>query len=136
MVDMAKDVPLVSQRLALLTEGSSESAIRRAMVDGHLQRVRRGAYVSANEGGAVPQWNRHLLLVIATVPKLSSAAVISHSSAAALHGLALWPLPSTQVHVSRNGTGGGGRRTRTLHLHVGPLTSVDVVTSEGTQPPR
>lgn len=131
MIDTTKDVPVVAQRLELLTEGVSESAIRRATVGGHLQPIRRGAYIAVNEGGAIPLWSRHLLLVIATAPKLTSGAVISHGSAAALHGLSLWPLPSARVHVSRNGTGGGGRRTRTLHLHVAPLTSAEVVSVRG-----
>lgn len=131
MIDTTKDVPNVAQRLAMLAEGLSESAIRRATVDGHLQPIRRGAYIATDEVRAVPQWNRHLLLVTATAPKLGSGAVISHGSAAALHGLALWPLPSARVHVSRNGTGGGGRRTRTLHLHVAPLTSAEVVSVRG-----
>ena len=72
------------------------------------------------------------MLVAATAPKLAPDAVISHVSAAALHGLAVWPLPADRVHISRNGTPGGGRRTRTLHLHVSALTAADVVDLGGT----
>lgn len=131
MIDMTRDVPDVTQRRALLAEGSSESAIRRATVDGPLQRIRRGAYVAVDEVRSVPPWNRHLLLVTATAPKLGSGAVISHGSAAALHGLAVWPLPSARVYVSRDGIGGGKRRTRTLHLHVAPLPDAEVVSIRG-----
>ena len=80
---------------------------------------------------AVPAWDRHALLVVATAPKLASGAVVSHVSAAALHGLALWPPPPDRVHISRDGSCGGGRRTRTLHVHVGPLPVNDVVWVEG-----
>ena len=117
----------ITQRRALLAEGISDSAIRHAMAGGDLRRIRRGAYLAANHDKAVPQSGRHPLLVAATAPKLAPDAVISHVSAAALLGLAVWPPPLDRVHISRNGTRGGGRRTRTLHLHISPMTATDVL---------
>ena len=48
-----------------------------------------------------PQAARHRLLVRATMAGLRRPAVVSHQSAAVLHGLPLWDVPLDRVHVTR-----------------------------------
>lgn len=114
------------QRSALLAEGVTDSGIRHATNVGALRRIRRGAYVAGSGDDADPLFGRHAVIVAATAPKLDPDSVISHVSAAAVHELAVWPLPVDRVHTSRNGARGGGHRTQTLHSHVTPLTAADV----------
>jgi len=67
---------------------------------------------------------RHRQLIDATFP-LPGAGVVSHLSAAVLHGLPVWGDPLRLVHVTR--TSGTGRREGHLHLHVTPLGTGAVV---------
>lgn len=92
---------------------------------GELRPVRRGAYVHGelpNEAEA-----RHLLAVHAAVAELSGEAVISHGSAALLHGLPLWNVPLRRVHATRNRRRSGGRLDDRVHLHSAPLAADEVV---------
>jgi hypothetical protein len=73
--------------------------------DGTLLPVRRGAYV--RERPAEPtRDDQHRELVFATALQLHDAAVISHGSAAILHGLPIWPTAIDRVHVTRNRNSG------------------------------
>jgi len=56
--------------------------------------------------------------------------VLSHGSAAVLHGLPVWPDQLTQVHITRN-RAGGGRRRRYVHVHGLPLDPGDTVSVDG-----
>ncbi|WP_232660366.1 hypothetical protein [Pseudonocardia sp. TRM90224] len=62
----------------------------------------------------------HLARLRSTLPELSGDAVVSHVSAALLHGLPVWDVPLARVHVTRD-RASGGRRGRHLHVHVAPL---------------
>lgn len=62
----------------------------------------------------------------ATLRQSSDQAVVSHLSAAVLHDLPVWDDQLSQVHLTRNRTGGGKRR-RYVHLHPGHLMPEDVV---------
>jgi len=108
--------PTILQRSTLLQMGDDDRGIRRLRAAGIVTPVRRGAYSLTADQASIQPWERHALVVTATVPKLGSGAVVSHVPAAALHDLALWPTRLLPVHISRRITG-GGRRTRTLHLH-------------------
>ena len=65
---------------------------------------------------------RHRLLIGATL-ELTADGVVSHSSAAVLHGLPTFG-PLTQVHLTR--TDGRGKRRGYVHLHVAPLTASEI----------
>jgi hypothetical protein len=53
--------------------------------------------------------DKHRDLIFATAPQLYDGAVISHGSAAVLHGLPTWPNAIDRVHVTRNRNSGGNR---------------------------
>jgi hypothetical protein len=56
--------------------------------------------------------------------------VISHISAAVLHGLPVWGVALNRVHATRSRSS-GGHRGRTLHLHAVPLEPDEVAEVDG-----
>ena len=90
--------------------------------------LQRGAYlVGADE---LDRRGRHLLAVRATLAGLRNAAVVSHGSAAALHGLPLWRVPLAQVQVTRRPPARSADEGR-LHTYVARLRPEDVVVLGG-----
>ena len=73
---------------------------------------------------------RHAVLIRAALPHLAPHWVLSHVSAAVVHGLPIWRLAADHVHVSRGGSG-GARVTRGVHRHVNPLPEDDVTVAGG-----
>jgi len=102
-------------------------ALTRQVRVGSLVRVRHGAYASAHGADAV---ERHLQLVAATWPLLGEGAVLSHASAAALHGLPTWECDLAKVSVTRP-HGGHGRTGAWLHARLGTLDAEQVCEVEG-----
>ncbi|SDS19220.1 Transcriptional regulator, AbiEi antitoxin, Type IV TA system [Friedmanniella luteola] len=107
----------------LLAEGYSHNELAQSARRGELVRLRRGSYLDPDEVSEDAAL-RHRQLVGATLP-LPGAGVVSHLSAAVVHGLPVWGDPLRLVHVTR--TSGTGRREGHLHLHVTPLGPADVV---------
>ncbi len=64
--------------------------------------------------------------------QVSGEAVVSHGSAAVMHGLPTWSDQLARVHVTRD-RAGGGKIKHNLHLHGLPLENCDVVTIDGTR---
>lgn len=107
----------------------SPAELARAERRGELVRLRRGSYLRAADLPSDPA-DRHRRLVAATWPLLGEGAVLSHCSAAALHGLPLWTAPFGKVQLTR--TSGRGKCRGEVHVHVAPLTSLEVVVLGGT----
>lgn|GEM_PF-829518 len=113
--------------------GRSGSAMRRrAAGDGpdRLVRVGPNAFVRGAEWDAAGARRRYVTRVYARLGRRSAAAVASHASAAAIHGLPWlgpWPedvhltVPKSQYRA----------RTVSLALHTRPITSDDIVRHEG-----
>jgi hypothetical protein len=117
-------------RPALLAAGITDDELRRLRRQRRLTVVRPGVYVPADDERLANQAARHRLAVRATVEKLAPGAVVSHASAAAVHGLTMWDVQLRRIHVTvvRDS---GGRRTRLLHVHTAALHPDDVVDVEG-----
>src|SRR5215207_6229199 len=96
---------------ALLAEGYNHDDLRRLQQRSELVRVRRGAYVTVSRPDLAID-ERHRRLVMATMPQLREGAILSHGSAAVLHGLPVWPEAVERVHVTRNRQGNGTRQHR------------------------
>jgi hypothetical protein len=120
------DIVLTS---TLRTQGYDARDVRRLRQRGDLVQLRRGAYAreQARER-SVDQAHRDLIR--ATIPQLRDDAVVSHASAAVLHGLPVWSKAIDRVHVTRNGSGGGKRRSL-VHVHASPLGGGDVTSIGG-----
>jgi len=97
---------------------------------GELACLARGVYVDPADPRLRRPEERHRLQVAAAVPRLAADAVVSHQSAALLHGLPVWNLPLARVHVTRSRRTSGLRTTR-LHVHTAPLQADEIVVVEG-----
>jgi hypothetical protein len=110
-------------------QGFDDRELRRMRRDGTLLPVRRGAYVRERPAERSRD-EEHRELILATVPQLHDAAVISHGSAAVLYGMPTWPRAIDRVHVTRNRNSGGNRRT-VVQVHAAPLAAADITTIDG-----
>lgn len=117
-------------RSALLTRGVSDSTIRRALTAKDLTALAPGLYACADhlmppDAAAVQR-----AIAYAVTPGLVAGSVVSHLSAAALHGL---PVPAGSpavVHITRPPPS-KSRRGRIVWLHRGVLDPGDVVWVDG-----
>jgi hypothetical protein len=112
-------------RRELLAEGFRDDELGRVRRQGQAVTVRRGAYVGSADERLRDPLARHALTVYAAVCQLPPHAVVSHVSAAVLHGLDVWAVPLNRVHVTRSRSS-GGRSGRHLHLHTAPLDADEV----------
>ncbi|GAB2645480.1 type IV toxin-antitoxin system AbiEi family antitoxin domain-containing protein [Nocardia goodfellowii] len=115
-------------RKTALQRGVTDYDLRRACESGRLTRLRPGAY--AHAAGPADPYGRHLLAIKATASAVSAGVVISHQSAAVLHGLPLLEPPCRQVHATVN-RATGGRLTRLLHLHSTRFDADEVTVVDG-----
>lgn len=92
--------------------------------------LRRGAYVERDLADSMSDEQRHRALVHAVVRSLRFPAVVSHVSAALIHGLPVWGLDLSEVHVSRRDLH-APRHEAGVHHHSGALRDEEVVTVAG-----
>jgi hypothetical protein len=128
MIESADPHPPVLLRREAVGAGWSDDELGRLVRAGELSRLRRGAYVNGvlppDDGAA------HALLVQATLAGLRRPAVVSHQSAAVLHGLPLWNTPLDRVHVTRRPPAWNDI-SGVLRCHVARLRDDEVVEVEG-----
>ena len=124
------DLPGLRLRPELLAAGLSDDDLARLRRSGGLERVRRGAYVKGTDDRLRVREARHALATRAAVTQLPPGAVVSHVSAAVLHGLPAWGMALDRVHVIRDGLSGGHRRP-SLHVHVTPLSPDEITLVDG-----
>jgi hypothetical protein len=111
----------------LSAQGYSYAELERLTRTGELTRIRRGAYASSEQ---LDPHLDHRRLLVATLGQTSAESVVSHYSAAVLHGLPVrLPLPP-RVHLTRPRPSGGKIRTY-VHLHVGALSELEVCEIDG-----
>jgi hypothetical protein len=108
--------------------GMAPDSVRRLCAQGVLHAVRHGVYVLGEHWRAADAAERYRLLVRATSLAAARPPVLSHHSAAVLHGLPLigrWP---ETVHVSTpDARGGSSTRFTTAHrgAPTGSVQSID-----------
>lgn len=113
----------------LAEQGYSYAEMARMTRSAELVRVRRGAYAPPDESALDPRV-AHLRLLEATVGQSSSESVVSHASAAVLHGLPIGNDQLARVHLTRDRPGHGKVR-RYVQVHGLPLTNGDIVEVSG-----
>jgi len=112
----------------LLAAGYDKHEVRRMLRDGSLHVIRRGAYVQYAPDDPAAQ---HALLIRAALAELSSDVVVSHVSAAVLHGMRVWGIPLDRVVLTRARRRSGARQGHRVHVHCAPLESDEIVLVEG-----
>lgn len=117
-------------RASALSSGCTDDELARMRRRGAIQSLQRGAYIPANAPAAVDQRERHRAKIRATVAGLRLPAVISHTSAAVLHGLPLWAVRLGPVQVTRRPPFSGDRSAR-LHVHVSRIEDDEVCVVDG-----
>lgn len=113
----------------LAADGFTYPEMARMARSGQLERIRRGAYVLPSDDERQAGM-AHRLLIEATVGQSCPDAVVSHQSAAVLHGLPIWTNTLKRVHLTR-GRGRGGKIRSYVHLHVTRLEPEDIVLIDG-----
>ncbi len=109
--------------------GLTDEMIRARLRAGHLRRIRHGTYVVAPVWAVLSKTEKHVIITRSVLDKLGASVVASHQSAAAIHGLDLWGLDLSSVHVTRL-DGLKGRREAGVVYHQGavePETEVQEV---------
>lgn len=110
--------------------GYADRDIARSVRLGMLRRLRRGAYVFADEWAGLDAVGQHLVRARAVLRSIGDDVVLSHVSGAAAHGIDLWGAPLGRVHVTRLDKDPGRVEGDVVH-HVGAYTEADVVTVNG-----
>jgi len=122
--------PALLRRQNAATLGYTDHVLRRKVDAGELTRMRPGSFVSSVDLEGTEAEVRHRLLIDATLRVCSEDAVVSHVSAAILHGLPVWGTELSRVHVSRPRTN-AGHITAGLHSHPAPLDPDEIVVIGG-----
>ncbi len=110
--------------------GSSSDEIDRLVRSGAMTRIRRGAYHSGPEPAEPDIRIAHRRLIEATVAQTGPGLIVSHMSAAVVHGLPLWSSHLDRVHFIRPSDGGGTTR-RLVRIHGLPLANDEIVVVDG-----
>jgi hypothetical protein len=118
---------LLYRRSLLLASGLTSPEVQRLVARGDLVRVRRGAYI---EDRITDPRAVHRIQAIAAAHDLASGAVLSHVSAAVVHGLPIWALDLDRVTVTRSRRS-GGRVDPRLHTYTATITPPEVDSVEG-----
>jgi hypothetical protein len=117
-------------RAQALSCGVPDDELYRLVRRKQLRRLRRGAYVSSRLYDPLDDVARHIVMIRAVLLSLGERVVVSHASAAALHGLALWGVDLGRVHVTRLDEGMGRREAGVEH-HVGFVDESEIRLVDG-----
>lgn len=110
--------------------GYDDKAVRRALRQREWVRVRHGAYCSYDIWAAADPVARHLIRARAVMRSLGDRVALSHTSAVISHGISVWGVDLSRVHVTRL-DGGAGRIERDLIHHEGKCGEDDVAQVNG-----
>ncbi len=115
-------------------EGRSDPEIRALHRSGEWSALRPGVYLPTVLSRALDPADRHAIVVRERARALGAGSVVSHTSAAILHGLPLWQITPGPVHVTRRRRS-GTNKTGSLHVHPGgdgfPVVTLDGVAVTG-----
>jgi len=122
---------------ALRASGMNSYAIGVLLQRGELRRVRRGWYVCTSRWEAAGPDGRYRYVVRATAAQADNSLVLSHHSAAVLHGLPLigaWP--ATAHALFPDARGGSSQRMLTAHRGIPDPDSIVIAGVRVTSLPR
>ena len=111
-------------------DGISDEQLQRAVKRGELHRIAAGIYMRADYYRELDARARHRHTAIAAAAACGPGAILSHVSAAVMHGLDCGALGLNVVHVTRSRSS-GGRKSASVHLHPAPLVPEEIVVVDG-----
>jgi hypothetical protein len=123
MAELVDSLALLGDALisaeVLSAAGMTAYKLRELANRGELVRVRRGWYVSGSTWNDTPPDEHYRFLVRATAAQASAELVLSHHSAAVMHGLPLiGPWPDTVHALLPGAAGGSSHRLVTTHRTI------------------
>lgn len=113
-------------RAQFLSNGYTDRDLREAVHTGLLTRLRHGIYVFTAEHILLTPEQQHVVLAQSVADRLGPNVAISHQSACAIHGFAMYGHDLTKVHVTRL-DGSAGRTEHGIVHHVGQIVTDDDV---------
>jgi len=116
-------------RREALALGWHDRTLREAVRSGLLVRARHGTYLEARRWTAASPAQRLALVSRATLARLGPGHVLSHTSAAAQHGIDLFGVDTRTIHVTSDGPATGRVEAGVVH-HEGRLRD-DLTTVDG-----
>jgi very-short-patch-repair endonuclease len=124
-LSMLADTGTVLRREAI-EAGLSPGEIDHLVDRGVCVRVRRGAYASSEQWTTMHAEQRHTVTSNAVTRSLGEPAVLGHVSAALVHGMPVWGVDLSAVHVVRGTRGHGSRREAGVVHHAAQLPAEHV----------
>jgi hypothetical protein len=122
-------LPRPRRRVEMLTAGYTDAEIRAALTGGRLTRLCTGSYVDTDPYAALPSDQQYLVRIRAEALR-TPQLIVSHLSAAAVHGLPVVRSRLSLVHFTRQGRG-GTRRSGRRWVHVADIPEQFRVTVDG-----
>ena len=117
-------------RPEILDHGYGDRDIREAIHIGFLTRIGTGLYALSEHYLPLKAEARLAARSRAVFHRLGGAVVLTHQSAAVMHGLPMWGASMDEVQVTRV-DGGRGRHEAKVQHHVGQMGDADVVEIDG-----
>ena len=125
-------------RSEAIAHGYDDRTLARARHAAVLVRVRHGAYTFAELWHDADDIGRLRIHAQAVTRSYRDRVVLSHTTAAALHGFDTWAVDPSPIHLTRADAGASRREPDVIH-HRGRLSTSDVVERDGlllTNPAR
>lgn len=127
--DGGVDTPEIRPLKALREEGWTRKDLRDALDTGALERVRRGRFATTGKRSPLEV---HILTTVAVWQARSPDHVVSHTSAAVLHGLPVRVGALREVHLTRWSTT-SGKLVAGVRLHKARVPEDQVVSRHGVR---
>jgi very-short-patch-repair endonuclease len=125
----------VASTQQLADAGLDERVLTAGVSSGVLLRLRRGAYVRADEWNRMAPWQRDGLRIDAHYESTGGSALYSHTSSARLHGCQVWDA-GAHVHVITsyaNAATSSGADVRTHRLAISAAQTTSLLTADGRE---
>lgn len=123
------NTPEIRPIQALRDEGWTAKDVREALVTGRLERIRKGRFAPVEKRTAT---EKHILNTVAAWQARSPDHVVSHTSAAVLHGLPVRQASLTEVHLTR-WSRTSGKVAAGVWLHRSKVPEDQVVVRHGVR---
>jgi hypothetical protein len=120
-------------RREALAAGYDDRELYRALSHGRIARVRHGAYVDRQTWDGARDVAKHLMRSHAVGLTHRQPSALSHTSGAIAHGVRVWNLDLSRVHLTRS-LDTVGRRHNDIRYHLGSVDRAVQVTGTPTLP--